>query len=285
MSTPSTPVPKSTIPHSVSPQQILALNDAASSENKIHSDEIAARYGFKGALVSGVNLFGYLTQSLVRTYGASWLESGIMDVAFLKPAYEDELLSIRTETLGMESSQRNHLTSLYNETGRLLAKLESWLPDQLPAIQSCLPVNSDIATAPEQRPEAHWDAIELMQPASAFIWQPDSAENAEHVAIQRDQSALYQGDEAYLHPYLILKMCNQALMRLYAMPAWIHTGSKLILRKALRVGQSIEIRSLPVDKWEQRGHQFIKLYVAMLTADEVALEVEHTAIFRIADQS
>lgn len=269
--------------HNVPPQQILAVNDALASENRIHSDEIAARFGFKGALVSGVNLFGYLTQALVRSYGAGWLEKGILDVAFLKPAYEDELLSIRTESLGSESSQRNHLTCLYNESDRLLAKLESWLPDQLPDTHACLAQSANHSTPSDERPEIEWSIIELMSPAPTFIWHAEQSENDAHVAIQRDQSALYKGEDAYLHPYLILKMCNQALMRIFTMPAWIHTGSKLIVRRGLRVGQHIEVRSMPIDKWEHKGHQFIKLYVAMLVDDLPAVEIEHSAIFRIAE--
>ena len=62
--------------------QILALNDAQSSENRIHSDEIAAKYGFAGALVSGVNVFGYLSQPLVQHYKKDWLSRGIMAVSY-----------------------------------------------------------------------------------------------------------------------------------------------------------------------------------------------------------
>jgi len=274
--------PSSAVSKTVAPQQILAFNDAEASENKIHSDDIATRYGFKGALVSGVNLFGYLTQSLVRCYGADWLERGIMDVVFLKPAFAEELLSIRTETLGSESSKRNHLSCLYNESDQLLAKLESWLPDQLPEPSEHLEKCSASAGAVEARPEISWDEIKLLQSAPAYLWTPDSSENEAHVEIQRDQSALYKGDNAYLQPYLILKTCNKALMNMFVMPAWIHTGSKLVLRRPLRVGQNISVRCMPIDKWERRGHQFIKLYIAMLVDDELALEVEHSAIFRIA---
>lgn len=266
----------------VPPQQLLAVNDAATSENKIHSDDIAARYGFKGALVSGVNLFGYLSQPLVRTYGADWLESGIMDVVFLKPAYQDQLLNIKTETLGAESSRRNHLTSLYNEEQQLLAKLESWVPHRLPDAQEFFALGAAEAAAITSRPEISWDNIQLLQAAPTFIWQPEADDNQAHVAIQRDQSPLYQGAAAYLHPYFILQACNDALKRLFVMPAWIHTGSKLILRRGLRVGDRIEVRCLPTAKWEQRGHQFIKLYIAMLVDGDLALEVEHSAIFRIA---
>lgn len=266
----------------VPPQQILAINDAAESENRIHSDEIAARYGFKGALVSGVNVFGYLSQPLVRTYGADWLEHGIMDVSFIKPAYENELLNTRTESLGAESSRRNHVTSLYNEQQQLLAKLESWLPIQLPNIQESFALSAGDPDSERERPEVSWDIIQVMTPAPVYIWRPEAVDNAARVAIQRDQSPLYQGEKAYLHPYYILQACNKALMRLYVMPAWIHTGSKLTVRRGLRVGETIEVRALPTAKWEHRGHQFIKLYVAMSVDDQVALEVEHSAIFRIA---
>lgn len=266
----------------IPPQQILALNDAQESENRIHSDDVAARFGFKGALVSGVNVFGYLTQPLVRAYGVDWLETGIMDVVFLKPAYQDNLISIKTESLGAESSRRNHLTCAFNEEGQLLAKLESWAPAELPPV-SLLATEAALASpAITQRPEITWEAIQLMTPAPVFNWQPDSDENRVHVQAQRDQSAVYTGDTALLHPYFLLDACNKALMRMFRMPAWIHTGSHLVLRKALRVGQQIEVRCMPIEKWERRGHQFIKLYIAMLESDEVALEVEHTAIFSIA---
>ena len=71
-------------------------------------------------------------------------------------------------------------------------------------------------------------------------------------------------------------------MRQFILPAWIHTGSRLVIRKPLQAGQEIEVRAIPIEKWEQKGHQFIKLYVAMMIQGEAAIEVEHSAIFHIA---
>ena len=71
-------------------------------------------------------------------------------------------------------------------------------------------------------------------------------------------------------------------MRQFILPAWIHTGSRLVTRKPLQVGQEIEVRAIPTEKWRRKGHEFIKRYVAMMTQGEVAIEVEHTAIFNIA---
>ncbi|MFT4671842.1 MAG: acyl dehydratase [Pseudohongiellaceae bacterium] len=264
----------------ISNQQILAMNDAEDSENRIHSDEIAAKYGFTGALVSGVNVFGYLTQPLVKAFGAAFLKQGMMDVIFLKPAYQDDLLTITTEESRSETSKRNCVTSLSNEKGKLLAKLESWLPAELPPINELAGVACEHKTI--DRLEIEWDLILLQKPAPAFTWQPSYEENQEHITAQRDMASCYTGSAGHIHPYFLLDACNQALMRLFVLPAWIHTGSKITLRAPLLVGQPIEMKTVPIDKWERKNHQFIKLYIAMLVEGDVVAEIEHTAIFKIA---
>jgi len=266
----------------LSPHKIRALNNAESSENRIHSDEIALKYGFTGALVSGVNVFGYLTQALVKVYGEDWLSKGIMDVIFIKPAYQDDLLTIRSDEAqtAEELHQRHHLTSAFDKDNRLLAKLESWLPQEMPAVSELASLESGELLKPRQ--EISWDLIQPMQPAPYYIWQPSQADNQERVDAQRDPAALYQGDNGYIHPYFLLEACNKALMRQFILPAWIHTGSRLILHRPITLGSAIEVRAVPTEKWERKGHQFIKLYIAMVIEDVVALEVEHTAIFKIA---
>ncbi|PCJ16724.1 MAG: hypothetical protein COA96_18260 [SAR86 cluster bacterium] len=264
----------------VSNMQILALNDAESSENRIHSDDIAAKYGFTGALVSGVNVFGYLTQPMVEAYGEDWLTQGVMDVIFLKPAYQDDLLSIKTDTQNSENHQRHHITSAFNAQGVLLAKLESWRPESLPAINELSSVSG--GKNPEPREVIQWDLIHLQQPAAAHLWQPSKTDNELRIGAQRDTSAIYSGENGFIHPYYLLDSCNKALMRMFILPAWIHTRSRLTIRQPIKVGQEIDVRAIPIEKWERKGHQFIKLYIAMWVNGEVALEVDHTAIFKIA---
>lgn len=261
--------------------KILALNDAEASENKIHSDDIAAKYGFTGALVSGVNVFGYLTQPLVKHYGAAFLKQGIMEVIFLKPAYQHDLLTITTmDEVADNKGQRHHLTSATNEDGVLLAKLESWLPKELPAVNKL--ADSAYGARQYEREEIRWELIHLHQGAAKHIWQPTSSDNKIRVETQRDESDIYLGENEFIHPYYLLDACNKALMRMFILPAWIHTGSRLILRRAIRTGQAIDVSATAIDKWERKNHQFIKLYIAMRVDEEIALEVEHTAIFKIA---
>ena len=55
--------------------QVVARNFSTSSENRMHSDEMANRYGFQGALVPGVAIYGHLVKPLVEHYGVAWLLS------------------------------------------------------------------------------------------------------------------------------------------------------------------------------------------------------------------
>ena len=48
----------------------VARNFNEASENKIHSDDIARRFGFTGALVPGVTVFGHLAWPLTQRFGA-----------------------------------------------------------------------------------------------------------------------------------------------------------------------------------------------------------------------
>src|SRR5512133_865786 len=70
--------------------ELAARNTAADSENKIHDDAEARRYGYAGGLVPGVTLYAYLTQIAVGYFGPAWLERGTADVSFRRPVYAGE---------------------------------------------------------------------------------------------------------------------------------------------------------------------------------------------------
>ncbi|MEA2873791.1 MAG: hypothetical protein QOH67_3767, partial [Hyphomicrobiales bacterium] len=59
-----------------------AFNLSASSENKIHDDATAQRFGFRGALVPGVEVFAYMAHVPVAHFGRQWLERGAAECRF-----------------------------------------------------------------------------------------------------------------------------------------------------------------------------------------------------------
>ena len=84
------------------PYSVRTHNPSTGSENRMHSDEVARSYGFRGGLVPGVTMFGHMTRPVVAQFGPAWLECGWADVAFSKPAYEGDLLTVRATVADAE---------------------------------------------------------------------------------------------------------------------------------------------------------------------------------------
>ena len=74
--------------------RVKARNTSSNSENKIHDDATARRYGFRGALVPGVTVYAYLTEPAVAAFGSAWLERGTATVRFLKPVLDGEEVQV-----------------------------------------------------------------------------------------------------------------------------------------------------------------------------------------------
>jgi acyl dehydratase len=253
--------------------EVVARNFSAATENKIHSDDIARKYGFKGALVPGVAVFGHLTHPLVERYGEDWLSRSINHTRFFKPAYDGDRLIV-----SLEETSEGLLVQGHNEEGTLLAEIRSTLPDLLPA-----PEADSVFDAPRRntdRVEMSWDAIVEGQPFPEWHFQVITDENQRYAERISDDLQIYRH---LAHPHWLLSVANQALTREYVMPAWIHVGSEIRFRELVRVSDTLAVNAVPLEKWERKGHQFIRLYVALKRLDVLTTEIFHTAIFRVAE--
>src|ERR1700723_3642422 len=76
------------------PYHVAAYNTAKSSENKIHDDATAKRFGFKGGLVGGVHVYAYMSHMPVQRWGRTWLERGTGEAKFGKPVYEGDIAEV-----------------------------------------------------------------------------------------------------------------------------------------------------------------------------------------------
>lgn len=252
--------------------QVVARNYSEASENRIHSDEVARRYGFRGALVPGVAVYGYLTHPLVEQLGEAWLAQSTSHVRFLKPAYEGDRLSI-----SVENAETDWVARCHNDEGILLAELQS-TPGELPALES--QGVFDAPPKPHERIPMTWETVIEGQPFAPFHWQITEDGNATFAERVSDDLAIYR---TAAHPHWLLGIANLALTREYVMPAWIHVGSEIRFRRLLKVGDTVEVRTVPLEKWDRKGHQFVKLYLAYSRGDDIATEIIHTAIFRVAE--
>ena len=76
------------------PYHVSAYNTAKASENKIHDDATAKRFGFRGGLVGGVHVYAYMAHLPVQRWGRAWLERGTGEARFAKPVYEGDIAEI-----------------------------------------------------------------------------------------------------------------------------------------------------------------------------------------------
>ena len=249
--------------------QATARNFSAETENRIHSDEVAAQFGFAGALVPGAAVFGHMTRPLVDAVGTDWLANWTADVRFLKPAYHGDALTIRHEVAGSGHTVRCHAR------GALLAELTSTLDKTVESNPAAISAGAAI----DERPEIHWDNVALGEPFPAWTWSPDAITNAESAAQVEDDLDCYR--HGVVHPNAILGTANRTFTRRYLLPAWIHVGSTLRFRRLLRVGDAIEVRTVPTRKWRRKGHEFVSLDIAYLVDGVLATEIQHVAIFRV----
>jgi len=90
------------------PYHVSANNTAKASENKIHDDATARRFGFAGGLVGGVHVYAYMTHLPVEHWGRAWLERGTGDCKFAKPVYEGDIAEITAEVTGDGLTMKVH---------------------------------------------------------------------------------------------------------------------------------------------------------------------------------
>lgn len=257
------------------PYRVRTHNASEQSENRMHSDDVARQFGFKGALVPGVTVFSHMTRPLVERYGEQWLARGVADVVFFKPAYEGDLLTVSTTRSASDSLE----LTCRNEDGIELARMTSEMPASTPGVdaRSDLPPSSSGG----DRPVVTWDLMEVGRPFPALRWAPTIEDNRVWCDDNRDDLPLFQsGAEAPLHPGFVLRQANFVLRNRFTLPAWIHTGSRIVFHDVLRLGSEYEVRAVPEEKWERKGHQMVRLYVAIRSGAKTYAEVLHTAIFQ-----
>ena len=266
------------------PHVVLARNYSSDSENKIHSDDVAQRYGFSGALIGGVYVYGYMVHPLAERYGEDWLGRAVSEVTFFKPAYDGDRLSIEAVPSHFTEGLRAQGLVARNADGLELARLDTHLPPALPAVDA----RAAMSPAPPggARVPVAWDDVVPGRSLRAMHWRPTAEENAGWADRCEDRLPIFrEGPRPPLHPGMMLQAANRVFKEHYILNAWIHVSSHITQHALLRVGDAIEVRAVPVRTWRHKGHEFAELYVALLVDGLCAQEVLHKVIFNIRSRA
>jgi hypothetical protein len=239
--------------------KVRAVNTAPESENRIHDDRVAAEYGFRGGLVPGVTVYGYMASAAVEHYGEDWLQRGAMDVRFREPFYEGEDVEI--------SSVENPEGRIGIEAGSRASGI-AWLLD-------APPVGEFPELAPLQRAGASRATIR----AGCVLGSFEKTLDLTQPGLSAPFDA-FVGARRLAHPAIMLGLANELLMQNYELGPWIHAASEVRNAQAARDGERLQVRGKIVDAYERKGHEFVVLDVAILSGEGLVSRVRHTAIWK-----
>jgi acyl dehydratase len=263
--------------------RVKARNTSSNSENKIHDDATAKRYGFRGALVPGVTVYAYLTEPLAAAFGPGWLERGTASVRFLKPVLDgEEVLAAGVVTA------RDPKGSAATVTGATAAEPEAaTLTATLPA-GAPTPVNLAQyrhAPLPETRPEATRAHLASLEALGTPVNRYDEAAAAEWLERVSDPLPIYRGRDGWVHPAFYLDQANRALRQNVQVGPWIHVGSVIRHLGGARVGETLSTRGRVRSLFEKKGREFIELDLVIVAGTgerpRPVAHILHTAIYQL----
>jgi hypothetical protein len=257
---------------SLAPYEVCAYNTAKASENKIHDDATAQKFGFKGGFVGGVCVYGYMSHQPLQRWGRDWLERGTGEAKFGKPVYDNEIAEV------IATEDADGMALIVQSQGVLCATGRAGLPANLPRAPALsdyksVPVRSDRSAANEQTlPIDGWLGMNPLSITEEFL--------AQDIHDTRETDPIY-AREKILNPGTVLRCCNWALSHNVILPAWIHMGSTVRNLGLARVSDILNVRARITRNYEHKGHKWIELD-CLVVANETSpvIQATHIAIYR-----
>src|SRR5450755_302643 len=233
----------------IEPYRVQAYNTAKLSENKIHDDTVARRFGFSGGLVPGVDVFAYMIHQPVAKWGRAFLERGLIEARFVKPVYDGEIAEVSAiendGVLALEVASRGQICA----TGS--ASLPASAPDVVAADYR------GVAPVIERRPVSEGSyAVGQWLGTLPRDWAGEAG--AQYLADIRETDPIYARDNLG-HPGLLQRVMNKVLVDNAILGPWIHVGSRMQLLQAARTGDELTARARVTGNYEKKGHRFVEL--------------------------
>jgi acyl dehydratase len=256
--------------------RVQAYNTAKLSENRMHDDAVARRFGFSGGLVPGVDVMAYMMHLPVAKWGRAFLERGLIEARFVKPVYDGE-----TATVSGEQSEEG-ISIEVESRGELCATGTAALPASAPAVSIADFVETAAAT--ERRPvnAACFEPGKWLGTVPR-AWAGEAAQ--EYLRDVRESDAIYTS-EGLGHPGLLQRVMNRVLVDNAILGPWIHVGSRMQLLAAARCGEELTARARVTANYEKKGHRFVEIDALVVANGRTPLaHCQHIAIYQPREQA
>jgi acyl dehydratase len=252
--------------------RVEAYNLSHASENRIHDDATAQRFGFTGGLVPGVEVFAYCCHPAVERWGRDFLRRGEISAGFQKPVYDGRIATVTA------TPEADGLALAVESEGIACATGFAHLPEAAP--EDVRLTDWPAASPPETRPKASDESLApgLWLGTRALELTPQVL--ADYLRDVREATPLY-AKQGLAHPGLVLRMCNWLLTQNVVLGPWIHIGSKLRFHSEARLGESLTARGRIAANSDRKGHRIVTIDALVLANNtRPVARVTHDAIWR-----
>jgi hypothetical protein len=255
----------------------VAYNPATQSENRIHADDVARRFGFRGGLVPGVTVHAYLVQPAVVAWGLPWLERGLASVVLRRPLYAGARFRVAPRAAGPHAYDGE----VIDAEGVVCASGRVELPDAPGAAPSRR--GDRPAPAPEERADASRAVLEALRERGlgAFCWHWNGRGELARSSRELDAMPdLVRPDRGgYANPSLVLGLANWALSHNVRLGPWIHVQSDVRHFAAVPTDTRLVVEAAVEDLFERAGNEFVDLDVRVFAGDRPVAAIRHRAIY------
>ena len=229
--------------------RVVAVNETGSA-NRVHDDEFARRLGFRGGLVPGATVYGYMAVLPERAWGERWRGGGTMSARFAAPFYDGEEVTV---------------TAAETPEGGLA------LEARTPAGEVCATGGASASSADPPPDAGRYPAGPLPETLRPPVLVEGETLGTVRMALR-------------LEPAWPARLGNSVLMANVELPPWIHVETRTRHLAAVRDGEPVEDRTLVAGAWERRGHRFVDLDVLVLNGDsgQPVAQLRHVAIVELA---
>ena len=255
-------------------------NPDEEKSNAIHSTSGAKDYGFRGALVGGATVYGWVASWIVETLGKQWLNFGWARVRFRQPVYPGNDLELVLDDDGTIDVHRDvdDVSCISGQVGQGEAP---WLGDI--RIPSRRPPESMPAPLPHLT-LANAPVGQELRSREVDLSVADAEAYARHK--QGETLDCFYGSGALVHPAWIAEQPIHWLHHSYDYGPSIHAESRIQYLCSAEVGQSFCVAGTCRDAYERNGHHYIVNDTEIRDAGGIAIaRVQHTAIFRVRNTS
>lgn len=259
----------------------LSNEDSADISNPIHSTEVAAKYGFSGALIGGVTVWGWTTPTILEAIGDGWLSRGWSEFDFRQPTYPGDQMTIVAEPEGDSDAWRVTMT---NQDGVLCVRGRVGLGDAEWLDEFTTPEAMTAEPSPDPKPALVLDSAPVGEDWRAMSVDA-TLEFAREFAVdkQHSEDPRFVGDAPVMHPAWTAGWAEGLMRHNVYIPSSMHTRSRIQHLAPIPSGQVVTGGAHFLEAYERRAHHFANYDVLLRGEDGTDLaRLRHWTVFRIA---